>query len=301
MTSLSIRVPTDGDADAIAALINAHAMAVRGEPNITGQIVREWLAEPSIDVRIVYDGDDPVCYGDMIVVPSGTRASLDIREHPAHPGVAYMLLDAFEADAVIRGATESRAYSDPAETAYVALLQARGYQAIRSSFEMLVRLADAPGATPAPGGLEIRTRATGQERLMYDASTDSFRDHWSFEPRTYDEWARSHVESSSVDPLLQFLAWDGTDIAGVCLCAPHQSAQPGFGWVDILGVRAPWRRRGLALALLTYAFQEFRARGFDRVGLGVDGESTTGALELYERAGMHVDKQQDTFERQLPL
>ena len=129
-------MPTVDDAAAIPALINAHAMAIRGEPNLSVQTVREWLAEPSIDIRVVYDGDDPVCYGDMIVVPSGTRASLDIREHPAHQGVAHMLLDAFEADAVIRGATESRAYSDPAETTYVALLQARGYQAIRSSFEV---------------------------------------------------------------------------------------------------------------------------------------------------------------------
>ena len=134
---------------------------------------------------------------------------------------------------------------------------------------------------------------------MYDANTDSFRDHWSFEPRTYDEWARAHIESATADASLQFLAWDGADVAGVCLCAPHQSAQPGFGWVDVLGVRPSWRRRGLALALLTHAFEEFRMRGFDRVGLGVDGESTTGALELYERAGMRVDKQQVTFERTL--
>ncbi len=58
-------------------------------------------------------------------------------------------------------------------------------------------------------------------------------------------------------------------------------------------------RRGLALALLTLAFGEFRARGLDRVGLGADGESTTGAFELYERAGMHIARQEDTFERTL--
>ncbi|MEP6893649.1 MAG: GNAT family N-acetyltransferase, partial [Gaiellaceae bacterium] len=119
------------------------------------------------------------------------------------------------------------------------------------------------------------------------------------ELRPYDEWARRHVEASLVDSSLQFLAWDGDEIAGVCLCAPHQSLQPGFGWVDVLGVRPPWRRRGLALALLTHAFEELRVRGFARVGLGVDAESTTGALELYEQAGMHVAKREDTFERTL--
>ena len=301
MTSLSIRVPTDDDADAIAALINAHAMAVRGEPNITGEVVREWLADPKVDLRVATSASELACYGDMIVAPSRTRAHLDVREHPDHPGSASALLDLFEAAAVGSGVTIGRAYSDPGETSYVAQLEARGYRPIRSSYEMLIELSGALPAAPVPAGMEIRSREEGQERSMYEASTDSFTDHWSFEPRPYDEWARSHVDSASVDPSLQFLAWDGDEVAGVCLCAPHQSAQPGFGWVDVLGVRAPWRRRGLALALLTLAFEEFRTRGFDRVGLGVDGESTTGALQLYERAGMHVDKRQDTYERTLPF
>jgi len=33
---------------------------------------------------------------------------------------------------------------------------------------------------------------------------------------------------------------------------------------------------------------EFRRRGLEHGGLGVDAESETGAVELYERAGMHV-------------
>lgn len=164
---------------------------------------------------------------------------------------------------------------------------------------MLIALDGATARAAVPAVFEIRPREEGQEHAMYEASTDAFADHWGFEQRPYEEWARRRVESALANPSHQFLAWDRDQIAGVCLCAPHQSLQPGFGWVDILGERPPWRRRGLALALLTHAFAEFRARDFDRVGLGVDGESTTGALELYERAGMHVDKQQDTFARTL--
>ena len=145
-------MPTLDDADSVAALINAHAIAVRGEPNLTAQIVREWLADPSIDIRVVYDGDDPACYGDMVVAPSGSRARLDIREHPTHAGAAGVLLDAFETEAAQRGAMESRTYSDPAETGYVAQLEARGYVPIRSSFEMLVLLTGAPAVVPTPTG-----------------------------------------------------------------------------------------------------------------------------------------------------
>ena len=299
MTQLLVRRPSEDEAEAVAALVNAHSLAVRGEPNITAQTVREWLDDPAIDIRAAFDDEEPACYGDMMVAPDGTRVHLDVREHPDHQGSATVLLDTFEAAAAERGATVCRAYSDRAETSYVVQLESRGYTPIRCSFEMLIALNGAPGLAPVPASCEIRHRAEGQERLMYEASMDAFADHWGFERRPYQEWARRHVESTLTDRSLQFLAWDGSEIAGVCLCAPHQSLQTGFGWVDVLGVRPPWRRRGLALALLAHAFGEFSVRGFDRVGLGVDGESTTGALELYERAGMHIAKREDTFERTL--
>jgi ribosomal protein S18 acetylase RimI-like enzyme len=66
-----------------------------------------------------------------------------------------------------------------------------------------------------------------------------------------------------------------------------------------LGVRRPWRKRGLGLALLNHAFGEFYLRGKRKAGLGVDAENLTGALKLYEKAGMHVHKQFDMFEKEL--
>jgi hypothetical protein len=35
------------------------------------------------------------------------------------------------------------------------------------------------------------------------------------------------------------------------------------------------------------------------VGLGVDSENLTGATRLYEKAGMHVERQNDTYEIEL--
>jgi mycothiol synthase len=55
-----------------------------------------------------------------------------------------------------------------------------------------------------------------------------------------------------------------------------------------VGVRRPWRKRGLGLALLRHAFTEYHRRGVPRVGLSVDAESITGAPRLYGRAGMRV-------------
>ena len=73
--------------------------------------------------------------------------------------------------------------------------------------------------------------------------------------------------------------------------------QPDLGWVSSLGVRRPWRRRGLALAILLHAFHELAARGKPRVGLGVDSQSLTGATRLYEKAGMHVVRESYEYER----
>ena len=89
------------------------------------------------------------------------------------------------------------------------------------------------------------------------------------------------------------------EIAGFCLCRKEAYEDPDMGYVNILGVRRPWRRRGLGMALLQHAFAEFYRRGQQRAGLGVDAGSLTGATRLYERAGMHVARQFDTYEKML--
>ena len=92
------------------------------------------------------------------------------------------------------------------------------------------------------------------------------------------------IERETFDPALWFLAMDGDDVAGVALCPVY----PESGWVRQVAARRPWRRRGIALALLRQAFGEFYRRGKREVGLVVDSYNLSGARDLYERAGMHV-------------
>ena len=72
-----------------------------------------------------------------------------------------------------------------------------------------------------------------------------------------------------------------------------------MGWVGTLGVLRPWRKSGLGLALLRHSFNEFYRRGKHKVGLGVDAENLTGALRLYQNAGMHVHQTFDNYEKEL--
>jgi ribosomal protein S18 acetylase RimI-like enzyme len=93
-----------------------------------------------------------------------------------------------------------------------------------------------------------------------------------------------------------FLAMDGDEIAGISLC---KSENELGGWVDSLGVRRLWRRKGIGLALLHHTFGEFYRRGISNVSLAVDAQSLTGATRLYERAGMHVVRQYNDYEKEL--
>jgi hypothetical protein len=56
----------------------------------------------------------------------------------------------------------------------------------------------------------------------------------------------------------------------------------------------------LGRALLRHTFAEFVSRGFRAVGLGVDAENATGAVQVYERAGMHVERTNLIVERSKP-
>jgi ribosomal protein S18 acetylase RimI-like enzyme len=53
--------------------------------------------------------------------------------------------------------------------------------------------------------------------------------------------------------------------------------------------RRPWRRRGLATALIARSLVVLRERGMTSAALGVDAANASGALGLYEGLGFAVD------------
>jgi mycothiol synthase len=132
------------------------------------------------------------------------------------------------------------------------------------------------------------------ERVVHAVIEEAFADHWGYVPRSFEDWEQSVLHSDGFDPTLTFMAFDGNEVAGVAV-----SRHRDIAWVGSLAVRRAWRQRGLGLALLLQAFNEFYQRGDRAVGLGVDAQSLTGATRLYEKAGMHVARQYDTYEKVL--
>jgi len=175
------------------------------------------------------------------------------------------------------------------------LLENNGYEAVRGTYVMEIELDDEPPEPEGPEGLTVRTFVPGRdERAVFGAVEDAFRDVWDRPRGTFERFV-GMTESENFDPSLWFLAVDGGEIAGMLLC----KTVAGEGWVDVVGVRRPWWRRGLGLALLRRAFGEYRGRGVRQVELSVDAGSVTGAPRLYGRAGMRLKTGYVVYQREL--
>ena len=134
---------------------------------------------------------------------------------------------------------------------------------------------------------------------MYAAHQEAFRDHWEHRDEPLEEWREWLLEAPTFDPSFWFLARDGDEIAGLSLCRVDLSGDRKHGFCSVLAVRRAWRRRGLGLALLRHSFVEMERRGMTRASLGVDAENLTGAVALYERAGMRVARRNDCWQKKL--
>lgn len=287
---MQLREPGQADAGEIARVLNEHSRELFGEPDLTEGTVREWFELPDVWMRVAEADGSLAGYAD--VSEEGGRWSVDLRA--LDPDAARLLLagavEHVGAGALLRG------YAPEADLVAAGAYEAAGWRIIRHAFRMRIALDGEPLEPRFPEGIEVRPMRTGEEERVHAAHMDAFADHWEFHEQSYEQWRRWHRDREIFDPTLWFLALAEDELVGLALCGPHLSGEPGFGWVDVLGVRPPWRRRGLGEALLRHAFRELQLRGFDRVGLGVDAENPTGAVALYERAGMRTVRVNHTWE-----
>ncbi len=171
-----------------------------------------------------------------------------------------------------------------------------GWQEIRRFWRMEIELNEAPPAPAWPAGIELRPYVPERdERAVFEVIDTAFLDHWGHIPNRFEEWRHWTIERANFDPSLWFVAYEGEHVIGGAFCV-----EPGQqGWVDDLAVLRPWRGKGLGMALLLHSFGEFYRRGRRKVGLGVDSQNLTGAVRIYQRAGMHIARENVSYEKEL--
>ena len=184
-----------------------------------------------------------------------------------------------------------------------ALLQAAGYAPVRYFYSMVrPSLEDLPDA-PLPDGLEIREVQPEHMRLIWAAADEAFRDHWGYTPSTESDYELFLTDPVMTDTSLWRIAWDGDEVAGQVrsYINAEENARHGRlrGYTEHISVGRPWRRRGLARALIAASFPLLRARGMTEAALGVDTENTSGALRVYEGCGFRPVSRSATYRKTL--
>lgn len=189
-----------------------------------------------------------------------------------------------------------RSTTDQRDVVGLDLHRNEGYLPLRYHWRMEIVLDGPPAEPKFPDGIELRPFIKGEHDVaVWRAQNEAWRDHWGSHDVTLEEWKRSRFDDPEFNPSLWAIAWDGDEVAGFSL----NRYRMGIGWIRTLGVRRPWRKRGLGEAMLLHSFGEFYKRGTKTIGLGVDAQNPTGATRLYQKAGMYAASEFVTYEKEL--
>ena len=184
----------------------------------------------------------------------------------------------------------------------IALYEKGGYLPERYALSMKRSLEDIPIAE-LPEGIEVRPVLPEQHRQVMDAATEAFRDHWGFTEQTKEDY-QSFIQSRFFQPHLWQVAWDGDEVVGSVQNYIDDLENKEFcrkrGWTEGISVRRPWRKRGIASALIVRSMHMHKDLGMEEVALGVDAQSLTGALDLYTSLGYQVFRKFISFHKPFP-
>ena len=294
---MKIRPAREKDVEAAAELLNEHSRRLHDTDDVTPADLLLYWTSPDVelgrDILLAENSDGLVGYADLGVY--GGSVWLDVRG--TDPEALPALLEAIEERAAAKEPDKALwGYTSAEDAPLVDLYESSGYRRARHSFRMQIAIEPGQPAPDWPSGFTVRTMRESEERRVYEAQMASFADTWMFARDPYESWLHWMVEEPLFDCSLWFLAEQDGDLAGIILSRAPEN-EPGLGWIRILGVLPEYRQRGLGQALLKHAFAEFASRGFKAVGLGVDAENPTGAVRVYERAGMHVERTNLIFEK----
>jgi mycothiol synthase len=298
-----------GSAD-LAAMVSVHNQSIAADQVEQVITVKEMATEyahlincdPRRDVLLIESGDTLIGYL-RVFWRDERQTGIRLYNHLAvlvpdwrRRGIGAAMLALAEArlrqvaDELSSGGSTPvlQAFLSDRQVGAAALLTQSGYAPARHEYSMLrPDLCQIPDL-PLPVGLEIRPALPEHYRRIWEANNEAFRDHWGYLPmleQDYEVWRRE----PSFDPSLWRVAWDGDQVAGMVLGFVNAAENAVYnrlrGYTEDICVRRPWRRRGLARALIACSLRALRARGMSEAALGVDTENISGALGLYESLG----------------
>jgi ribosomal protein S18 acetylase RimI-like enzyme len=176
---------------------------------------------------------------------------------------------------------------------YTNLLKSHNFEIVRYGLHMARPCNQPVEVTPLPEGIEVRTPTPEEYRKVWEANNEAFSVHWG-QVKPNEQDYQTWLNFPHSDPAIWKVAWEGAEVAGMVLNFINQEENERKhrkrGYTESISVRQPWRRRGIARALLTRSIQMFQEMGMEETALGVDTENPTGAKQLYESVGYMEEK-----------
>lgn len=297
--SFTFRRPAPGELDKAAAIFAAEEESVRGYVTMGADELLDWWRMFDLEGGswlVENEAGLPVAVCCSIMRGDDYESWIAVRPDYRGQGLSTELLARSERRARDLSRRGLRVGMLAENTRARALLEALGFREVRRFYRMQIDLdGDVPDPDPVEG-IAIRTFRMEDARAFHGALNEAFADEWGFHAAGFEEWKARRLEAPETDTSLWFIAWSDSAVAGVIRC---DATKFGGGFVGALGVRKPWRGRGIGMALLRRAFAEYQRRGVPHVSLGVDAQNPTGATRLYERAGMRVTTEDVAFEKSL--
>jgi mycothiol synthase len=296
VTDLTTRPYTGADAPHVAGLLNAIEAEADGGHRFSDAEIRALVLADVKDLgqdsRLVWTAAGTLAAAGVVTAPypGGSRAGVEGGVHPRWRGrgIGRELLGW-----QFRRAAELHAQHDPAALWTVATGATVADDSARRLFErfglhpvryFLDMAAPTGGVHPVrvPDGIRIVRYAASLRAAVHQSHLEAFSDHWGHEPIGIDEWAGYTVSSEVFRGDLSLVALDGDQVAAYLLAYDGPDNHLYIGQV---GTRQGWRKRGLATALVAQALAAAAADGKTTATLGVDADSPTGAVGVYERLG----------------
>ena len=282
------RPATRADLQAVVDLFCAYDVAFRGGPDTDEtDLTDDWELDGfSFERQTLVLEDDGRVVGYATVVEEYADAVTTRDRGDLLP----QLLDWVEAH---DGPLEH--YVPDPDSARNAVMAARGWLPARRFWRMRVEHEGPPPRPAWPAGVVVRDyRRPDDDVAVHRLVTTAFAEIGGQHDRTLEAWRGFLVASERFDPQLYLVAEVDGRVVGAAL---SQDTAGEYGFVRQLAVDPAHRGRGLALALLHECFARHVARGLPATALGVDAGNPTGALALYEKAGMRVHEQFTRWDR----
>ena len=319
ISTLTMRPTTRDDLPALLALVNAwghhfYRRNIETMENLQHQFhLPDWDHTKSSHIVLNPDGE-AIAYAevwDTVEIP--VRPHIWFCIHPEldnYQEVGSLLMDWGKKramEAIERVPEDARFViqtgTDSIDRKQIEVITNAGMEPTGNTFTLMVRPFTEDEIIAEPewsDGITVRT-AEGIDDLrpIHRALHQAFDDHRGSVAEdidvAFERWSNRMETNPLLDKSLWFLAMDGDEIIGGSICEVPSTDYPDQGYIDILGVIAPYRRRGIARALLRHSFQEFQRRGLKGANLRVDAKSLTGANFLYTSEGMERESGYDTY------